>query len=78
MSYFFSFEHILLQLNHPFDHTKSLLCLFIVNLGLNLLLINLYNLNGAAVATVLSYLIYFFVINFYLEKRTGEQFIRFK
>tara|TARA_A100000164_G_scaffold381164_1_gene431542 strand:- start:609 stop:1853 length:1245 start_codon:yes stop_codon:yes gene_type:complete len=78
MSYFFSFEHILLQLNHPFDHTKSLLCLFVINLTLNILLINLYDLNGAAVATVLSYVIYFFVLNFYLEKRTGEQFIRFK
>ena len=51
MSYFFSFEHILLQLNYPFDHTKSLVSLFVINLGLNIVLINLYDLNGAAVAT---------------------------
>ena len=78
MSYFFSFEHILLQLNYPFDHTKSLVCLFVINLGLNILLINLYDLNGAAVATVFSYLTYFFVLNYYFDKRTGEQFIKFK
>ena len=75
ISYCFAFEHILLQINYPKEHTKSLLLLFISNLSLNLVLINLYGINGAAVATIMSYIIYFFQINKKLRKFTKLSFL---
>ena len=41
LSYCFAFEHILLQINYPKEHTKSLLILFASNLALNIVLINI-------------------------------------
>ena len=37
LSYCFAFEHVLLQINYPKEHTKSLLILFASNLILNTL-----------------------------------------
>lgn len=75
MSYFFAYEHILLQLNYPSKHTKALLILFVTNLILNIVFINIYGINGAAAATILSYLIYFILIDRQLFKITDESFL---
>ena len=75
LSYLFSFEHILLQINHPAVHTKCLLNLFFSNLILNIFLVSLYGINGAAVATITSYFFYFYQINKNLKKITGNSFI---
>ena len=73
LSYFFAFEHILLQLGHPKEHSKSLIFLFITNVLLNIVLIKAYGINGAAFATVLSYFLYFCLINYYLRKKLNIQ-----
>ena len=78
LSYGFTFEHSLLQLNFPLDHTKCQAILFFSNIILNFIFINLYQLNGAATATVISYLIYFILINRFIKKHTGEQFFSFQ
>ena len=59
LSYCFAFEHVLLQINYPKEHTKSLLILFASNLILNILLINMFGINGAAFATILAILFIF-------------------
>lgn len=73
LSYFFAFEHILLQLNYPKEHSKCLLFLFVTNVLLNFIFIKIFGINGAAVATVLSYFLYFYMINYYLRKRLNIQ-----
>lgn len=75
LSYCFAFEHILLQINYPKEHTKSLLILFISNLILNILLINMFGINGAAFATIFSYIIYFLQINNRLKKISNISFL---
>ncbi len=75
ISYLFSFEHVLLQINHPTVHTKCLLILFFSNLILNIFLVNSYGINGAAFATIFSYFFYFYQINKNLKKITGNSFI---
>ncbi len=76
ISYCFAFEHILLQLGLPKDHTKCLLTLFFVNIFLNVILINLISLNGAALATIISYSIYFLTINNRVKKLLNNSFIK--
>lgn len=76
LSYCFAFEHILLQINRPEEHTKSLLLLFGSNLIFNIIFINLLGINGAALATVTSYLLYFLQINKRLYKITDNTFLR--
>ncbi len=76
ISYCFAFEHILLQTGFPKDHTKCLLTLFFVNILLNVILINFIGLNGAALATILSYLIYFLTINKRAKRLLNNGFIK--
>ena len=73
LSYFFAFEHILLQLNFPNEHSKSLIFLFVTNVLLNIIFIKLFGITGAAIATVVSYFLYFYMINYYLKKKLNIQ-----
>jgi len=75
LSYCFAFEHILLQINKPEEHTKSLLLLFGSNIIFNIILINLLGINGAALATITSYFLYFLQINKRLYKVTNNSFL---
>ena len=75
LSYCFAFEHILLQINRPEEHTKSLLLLFGSNIIFNIILINLLGINGAALATITSYFLYFLQINKRLYKVTDNSFL---
>ncbi len=73
LSYFFAFEHILLQLNYPKEHSKSLIFLFVTNVLLNFIFIKAFGISGAAIATVVSYFLYFYMINYYLRKKLNIQ-----
>ena len=75
LSYCFAFEHILLQINYPKEHTKSLLILFASNLALNIVLINIFGINGAAFATIFSYIVYFLQINNRLKQISNVSFL---
>lgn len=67
-SHLFAFEHILLQNNFQKLHSKIQIFQLTFNIIFNIILVMNFGINGAAIATVLSYFIYFSFIVYYANK----------
>jgi O-antigen/teichoic acid export membrane protein len=64
-----TFDTILLYGGQPFTYTKYILCMVIANLGLNFSLIPILSVEGAAIATVISYFVGAYVLYFYVKQK---------
>ncbi len=73
-SAYWSANMVLLSQNKPSKMAKSLFVSLALNIFLNIILIPTLGLAGAAVATSISFLVYYFLSNYYLKQILNQQF----